>query len=247
MAMGINRQGEVVGSSTTSSGQNHAFKWSRATGMVDLGVLPGGLSSYAYAINDSGVVVGNLEVETLGPEQPFRWSPGRGMEVLGTPTGFGGYAGGINADGVVVGGVISLVDLDGQLVVGAVLWKPDSARVDLSMCADCQALAINRAGQVVGAALAPGASGQIVPVRWGKSADMIGLVSTHGYAVAINDLGHAVGSVYDADGKSAGFLWTDAGGLRYLPQPVGLGGHVSIYPKGINSLGQVVGYYNRDH
>jgi probable HAF family extracellular repeat protein len=51
-AYGINNSGEVVGSSTTSSGAVRAFYWSASRGMVDLG--PG----IAYAISDAGHMAG---------------------------------------------------------------------------------------------------------------------------------------------------------------------------------------------
>jgi probable HAF family extracellular repeat protein len=52
VAYGINQRGEVVGSSTTSNGEVHAFYWNGTRGMVDLG--PG----IAYAISDRGDMVG---------------------------------------------------------------------------------------------------------------------------------------------------------------------------------------------
>src|SRR5436305_26045 len=59
-AWGINNVGQVVGESESSvaGGRTHAFIWQSATGMQDLGTLPGGLSAIAYGINNRGQIVG---------------------------------------------------------------------------------------------------------------------------------------------------------------------------------------------
>src|SRR5919201_330131 len=41
VARAVSDNGQVVGSSNTASGQTHAFSWTQAGGMVDLGTLPG--------------------------------------------------------------------------------------------------------------------------------------------------------------------------------------------------------------
>jgi len=61
-AYGINKNGEVVGSSTTSSGAVHAFYWTASRGMVDLG--PGS----AYAISDNGNMVGTAPNGLFPPD-----------------------------------------------------------------------------------------------------------------------------------------------------------------------------------
>jgi probable HAF family extracellular repeat protein len=60
VARGINDAGQVVGESGTASGQSHAFVWTAADGMVDLGTFVGATTpiSTAQAINNAGQVVG---------------------------------------------------------------------------------------------------------------------------------------------------------------------------------------------
>lgn len=62
--MAINAHGVVVGFANVPGGASagnynaHAFVWTAAAGMHDLGVLPGDATSQALGINDRGVIVG---------------------------------------------------------------------------------------------------------------------------------------------------------------------------------------------
>lgn len=65
VANDVNNNGIVVGSAETggyvfSRRISHAFLYSNGS-MVDLGTLPGSASSYAIAINDNGVIVGEAD------------------------------------------------------------------------------------------------------------------------------------------------------------------------------------------
>jgi len=53
----LNDSRQVVGYAQVSSGENHAFLY-QAGRLTDLGTLPGGTQSYAYAINNLGQAVG---------------------------------------------------------------------------------------------------------------------------------------------------------------------------------------------
>lgn len=81
---GINQLGEVFGhasSSTTNlSLPNHLFFWSSSGGMIDIGALPDNRPPFSYpaegsraavAINDHGQIIGESEVATSVPSQPF--------------------------------------------------------------------------------------------------------------------------------------------------------------------------------
>jgi probable HAF family extracellular repeat protein len=56
-ASGINDRGQIVGFSTTASGDFHAFLYENGV-MTDLGTLPGSNFSVANGINNRGDVVG---------------------------------------------------------------------------------------------------------------------------------------------------------------------------------------------
>ena len=118
----INSWAEVVGNQN-----GHGFVWARGWGKHDLGLLPGGTSSYATSINDRGAVTGtaygngtavplgfsysNVQCPNLG--QPFLWTPKNGIVGLGVAfpsimADYGEfclpfYATGINDRGEIVG------------------------------------------------------------------------------------------------------------------------------------------------
>jgi chitinase len=117
--------------------------------MTDLGIIPGGLHSYAYGINDAGQVVGQCVYGGTNFHHAFLWNGVmQDLGTLATPYNAGSYASAINANGQVVGwadtssggkhaflgGLGGLNDL-GTLGGGG-----------------SQAFGINRSGQVVGSA-----------------------------------------------------------------------------------------------
>jgi probable HAF family extracellular repeat protein len=72
-AAGINSSGTAVGWSETSAGTTHAFRWSAAAGMVDLGTLPGDAMSRAVAVLDGGLQNGGQILGVSGDND--RWTP----------------------------------------------------------------------------------------------------------------------------------------------------------------------------
>lgn len=80
VAVGINNQGQVVGSSYLSDGATfHGFLWTEHENMKDLGTLPGDSLSAALGINDAGDVVGiSLGITPDGSVHPraFFWRRG---------------------------------------------------------------------------------------------------------------------------------------------------------------------------
>jgi probable HAF family extracellular repeat protein len=99
-ATSVNADGSVVvGGSMLLVGANfeqHAFRWTQATGMVDIGVLPGQVAAMATDVSDSGnVVVGisdplHVDRDNLGyaysdgdtQTKAFRWTEATGIKDL---------------------------------------------------------------------------------------------------------------------------------------------------------------------
>jgi probable HAF family extracellular repeat protein len=82
-ATSVNSIGQIVGFFSFASSNTiptHAFIWESGIGMVDIGTL-GGASSWAYSINDSGVVVGS-SLDPSGRRRAFLWTKAMGMADL---------------------------------------------------------------------------------------------------------------------------------------------------------------------
>ena len=88
-AKAINDRGDIVGFADSNDGNGpiHAILWKggKAAGAVDLGVLPGYVSSEAYGVNNDRVVFGVL-YDRKERTVPFRWENGH-MTVLKGPNG----------------------------------------------------------------------------------------------------------------------------------------------------------------
>lgn len=80
MAFAINDAGTIVGQELTAGGYRHAFSYTQAGGMKDLGTLGGSMST-AYAINNKGWIVGtSLTNDGTGMLHGFLWTPSGGMQ-----------------------------------------------------------------------------------------------------------------------------------------------------------------------
>jgi probable HAF family extracellular repeat protein len=82
--------------------QSHAFLWTKATGMQDLGTL--GNYSAAHGINIKREIVGDTAVTGGNSLDPFLWTKSGVMQDLGTLGGCESQAEGITDFGQVVGG-----------------------------------------------------------------------------------------------------------------------------------------------
>ena len=150
-ASAINDAGIVVGKADLPRtegeiGETHAFIWQANHGMRDLGTLPGGANSRAYAVNARGDVVGFSETGD-GETRAFLFPVGGNMQDLGRPSDArGSVAFGVNDNGQMVGattvsdgkshallwqrtpnGVARPIDLNGQIASNSG-WVLETAR-----------------------------------------------------------------------------------------------------------------------
>jgi probable HAF family extracellular repeat protein len=225
---GVNESGQAVGASGHPHGADtHAFFWQKQGGIRDLGTLPGGDYSSAFAINDSGVVVGTSNTSTS--THAFSWSPAQGLQDLGTLPGANASAAlAINNPGQIVG----------SSGVHAALWSGGNIH-DLGTLAGAtsEAHGINNLGAIVG--VSDTSSGPHAFLWQNGAMQDLGVLSgdTSSRADHINDSGTVVGASEGSGGVRA-FVWTSAGGM----QPLGADG---VYSEAfdINNAGQVVGEF----
>jgi len=234
-ANAINNSGQIVVDASFSSGPpNRAFLWSEGV-IQDLGELLFDtletelerLINHAYAINNSGQVVGASGVHA------FLWDASTGVQDLGTlPDYQRSEARAINDSGQVVGWSSTLAGDDRH----AFLWDASTGMQDLGTLPDHQrseAGAINNAGQVVGTSSTPGPMHAFL---WSESTGMQD-PGIPGSPRAINDSGQVVGTSPGL--PNTAFLWSEGTGMQDLGKLPGVPGEHGA--SAINNSGQVVG------
>jgi probable HAF family extracellular repeat protein len=236
----INDHGQVVGTSRTTGGlSEHAFSWTRAGGMIDLGA-PGDAVSVATGVNNKGHVTGRIIFDEYVFDA-FYWTPSGGMLDLGTFGGSRSQPNDINDENQVVGWSF----VDGDAAMRGFSWTPASGMVDLKTLGGTNsgAAAVNEHGEIVGWSFMPG-DRLTHAVLWTPSGRMIDLGTLDGEqsgATDVNDSGQVVGSIYwDSTRTYHAFSWTAEGGMVDL----GTLGGASSQATAVNNRGQVLGWSN---
>ena len=241
----VNDAGQVVGKSaiTPPNGnplhdadiETDAFLYSGDT-ITDLGTL-GGYQSVAFAINDSGLMVGQSDLNVDPPGSvvhAFVDSNGM-MTDIGTLGGSDSFAHAVNGAGMVVGEASTSIGM-----THAFLYSGGTIS-DLGTLGGASSVAqgINAPGQVVGYSDTVGGAAQHAFLYSdGKMTDLGTLGGTDSYAFSINASGNIVGQADTAgDATQDAFLYSD-GKMIDLGN---LGGGISE-ASDINDLGQIVGF-----
>jgi probable HAF family extracellular repeat protein len=266
---GINDRGEAVGMAETSvpdpNGEDmcafgtkktcRPFLW-RDGHIMALPTL-GGNNGQAAAINNRGQIVGISE--TTVPDSgcppskqpgttilPVMWEKG---EVRALPTLPGepdGFVQGLNDQGQAVGSTGTCTSAP-SFAIHAVLWENDHASqlADLGHTGS-DAYAINDHGQAVGYVSTTDGS-TIVASLWENGArgavTNLGILPGDGaaFATGINNQGQVVGSTFNSQGWSRGFIWqdnvmTDLNSLIHKDSNLYI-----VAASNINELGQISG------
>jgi probable HAF family extracellular repeat protein len=255
-AADVNNSNTVVGWSETSSGTTHAFRWTAAEGMVDLGTLPGDAMSRAVAVLDGATQNGAQILGVSGEDgrwTPVVWSSSGSISALSIPLipGFGtALPTGFNAQGDVVGS-----DAGGNGVQQGWIWSATDGKYNLSANA--------QGGSNEGAASDVTASGVVVlttrsptcrhtpecwrTYRWSQSNgyDPLGTPGNDAEAnvtgLALNETGMVAG--WTTAGTSSGatpYRWDANSGFALLAN-YATGSSSYGYATAVSSNGTVVG------
>lgn len=206
-AFGISPLGDVVGTSATAGGTDHAFLWRNGI-MTDLGTLAGGSgTSAARAVNRHGEVVGSSTTPD-GQDRAFLWREGVMID-LGTIDGSGNSSAyGINRRSQVVGSSASATSDQ-----HAFLWE-NGVMTNLGTLGGpwSQANDINNPGQVVGVSRVDFEDDNVHHAfLWqnGVMTDLGTLGGRTSVAQGINNAGDIVGYSEAADGTTHAVMWKD--------------------------------------
>ena len=224
-ALGVSANGGTVVGSSSATFQpvvDEAYRWTEATGMVDLGTLPGYTNSRALSVSGDGSVVVGYNFRQPDVFEAFRWTPTTGMTSLGSP---GTLVSGVSADGNVVAGQ----SVDGR----ALRWTEATGFVDIGAGA---ANSISSDGSVM-----VGVNNSLA-FRWKEATGQISLGTLPGgtESVALDvsaDGAVVVGTTADRFTSQA-FRWTQAtgmAGLGFLP-----GGDPYTAGRAVSADGRVI-------
>lgn len=228
-AVAINDDGTVVGtSSLPGDAEQHAFVWTTADGMIDLGTLGTGLSSTAQGISDNGLVTGSSATDGYNDYAGFFWTAADGIQPI--PDSVNAYA--LNDAGQVVinstSGAVSLWTRAG----GAVPMAPSVPGGSLRI------FALSDTGKAVGQQLTPGVNNAITWTQAGGTVALRG--DDFGYAASVSPNGQYVGgsTLFPLDPGQNAFAWTATDGIVNLDTTAS----DESYADAANDAGQFAGH-----
>jgi probable HAF family extracellular repeat protein len=172
----INLAGLIAGNALTAAHQVHAASWLREEAR-DLGTLPGGDSSRAFAVNERGEIVGEANGSANGKARAVIWSS-KGLHELGLlPGGSFSSAQAINNGSTAVG---YADDAEGQ--ANAVRFERGGVQ-NLGTLGDkpSSALGINDSGSIVGSSAIAGGTMRAFLWRKGRMLDLSNLIEPSGW------------------------------------------------------------------
>src|SRR6266850_2270790 len=237
-ATGVNSTGIIAGYSVSADGMtSRAWKWSAATGRVDLGGF-GGSEARASCLNNAGQITG-YATDSSGVAHGFIYSDGSGLTDLGAPPVDGSvYPQAINAAGHIAGYITTSSNNVPFLWLGPNQWLLPGTLPGADAPASAQAMALNDADQIAGGAtwifdgtraIQSGAGGT-------NPTALATLGGEIGAAFGINNTGQVVGEAETTNGAQHAFI-LDEGVVRDLGT---LGGADSV-AMFIDDVGDVAG------
>jgi len=99
--LGLNDRGRAVGEADLAKGQRHAFL-TNGSALIDLGTLPAGTFSEAYAISNTDIVAGVADIDGRH-KHAVAWTDGKIADLGTLPGGVDSCARSVNDKGQIVG------------------------------------------------------------------------------------------------------------------------------------------------
>lgn len=271
-ATDVNNSGLVVGYAQLADGNTHAFARPPKLGTnVDLGTLPGHVSSAALGVSDTGFIVGHSGMIDGNIWRPVVWTPDQSGETwtihelntdgLEQVNYWDCWA--VNNKGQIVGGIFDIMDFIFQPVIwnpvkGGKEWKPMKLETT-SYYYHGGAGDINDIGEVIGWVFTPDLglsfpavwrpSGprespwrlSVLPTLSGGAFGNLGIGIAWNEVDGINNKGEMVGASVDSEGQIRAVRWT-LSDLSVI-ESLGYPG-TSSYGRRINNNGIASGWYN---
>jgi len=204
--LAINDSGQIVGYTKYANITYDSVLWNSPDSPQIIGDL-GGEGSWAYDINEEGIVVGEAK-DNLGNNLAYMWTSIGGTQTL---TGIGNVstAQSINDQGQIAGSYFTPGESHDFYIWqdGAIQFLSDNYDVALGR--------INNNGTVVGKFIVPG-TGTDHGFYWTSQSGLTDLTPDYpydSYALDVNDNGYIVGIVHDANDQTHITLW------KPVPEP----------------------------
>ena len=226
-----NDAGQAAGRIFLPSGDVHAFSWTQADGLTDLGTF-GGPWSDALTVTADGRVLG-WAMDADFDVHAFSWTRAGGLVDLGRLGTQDVHPNAISDEGRVVG----FVRKPASGTPRAFTWTQAGGMVDLGFTAlaDSNAHAVNDDGMVVGSSDTgePGEHHAFVWTEAGGLVDIGTLGGSLSIAKDINNAGQVTGYSWTNEGPARPFLWTQTGGMVDIVGPGFFGDPAAISEAGL--------------
>jgi probable HAF family extracellular repeat protein len=228
---GINNKNQAVGTSL----QGQAFMYDPATGTrISLGILPGGTGCNALDINENSEIVGNCDGGSGNAGHGFIYRGGVLTEIpmpVGTPSSVTSFAQGITDEGDAIGAY----NFNGHTTF--IYTHGFSLNIPPPPDVETHAYAINNSWQMAGVRYDSTIGvGHATRFNLGEWEDL-GTLGSDAFGYAINEGGEVAGES-NTDFGTRAFVYRNGAmtDLGTLP------GFTEAGARGINSVGQIVGY-----
>lgn len=211
------------------------FRWTAATGLTDLGLLPGALTTEVRAMSaDGSAIFGHASFPNYF-RAPFRWTAQTGIALLDSPAA--GPADQIWVSDVSADGSVALLHRGAQplrwTAAGGITLLPGLA------AGSHYGYAMSDDGSTVVGHARIGSTSRTF--RWSDRTQAAEYIADFGANVRLVSAdGGVLAGHGSVDGVGRSFRWTEAIGLQFLERPPGTRSNATFYPTAMSADGSVL-------